>query len=107
MRKMKLGKAMGLDSVSVELLEALEDYGIDKITTLLNEIYDTSQIPPDISKFIFIALSKKPGATECELHRTSNLMRHITKILLRIIIMRVRAKIRQDIADEQCVFMVV
>ena len=43
-RKMKLSKAIGLDGISMELLEALEDYGIDKII-LLNEIYDTGQIP--------------------------------------------------------------
>ena len=60
-RRMKLGKA---------LLEALEDYGIDKIT-LLYEIYDIGQIPSNISKSIFIALPKKPQAIECELHRTS------------------------------------
>ena len=35
-RKMKLGNAKGPDSISVELLETLEDYRIDKITTLLN-----------------------------------------------------------------------
>ena len=43
-RKMKLGKATGPDSISVELIEAREDYGIDKITTLLHKIYDTGQI---------------------------------------------------------------
>ena len=37
LRKMKLGKATSPDSISVELLEALEDYDTDKITTLLNE----------------------------------------------------------------------
>ena len=38
---MKLGKSTGPGSISVELLEALQVYGIDKITTLLNKIYDT------------------------------------------------------------------
>ena len=38
----------------------------------------TGQIPPDISKSIFIALPKKPGATESDLHKTINLMSHIT-----------------------------
>ena len=60
-RKMKLGKATGPYSISVELLEALENYGIYMITTLLNEMYDTGRIPPDISKSLFIALPKKPG----------------------------------------------
>ena len=48
--KIKSSKATGPVSISVDLLEALEDYRIDKITTLLNEIYDTGQIPLDISK---------------------------------------------------------
>ena len=103
---MKLGKATGPDSITLELLEALEDYGIDKITTLLNEIFGTSQITPDISKSIhvFIALQKKPGTTESELNRTTSLMSHITKILLRTTMMRVRNKIKPEIADKQCDF---
>ena len=103
-RKIKSGKATGPDNISVELLEALEDYGTDKITTLLNEIYDTDQIPPDNSKSIVFALPKKPEAKECELHRLISLMSHITKILLRIIMTPVRNKIKPVIADEQCGF---
>ncbi|GFR99386.1 hypothetical protein ElyMa_004527200 [Elysia marginata] len=71
-RKMKSGKATGPDKISVELIEALEDYGIEKTTNLLNEIYDTGQIPTDLTKSIFIALPKKPRATECELQFTQN-----------------------------------
>ena len=85
-RKMKLGKATG----PVELVAALEDYGIDKITTLINGIYGIGQISPEISKSILIALPKKLGATECELHRMISLMSHITKSLLRIIMMCVK-----------------
>ena len=48
MRKMKLGQARGPGSISVELLGALEDCWIGNIATLLNEMYDTGQIPPDI-----------------------------------------------------------
>ena len=55
-------------------------------------------------KSVFIALPKKAGATECELHRTISLMSHVTKILLRIVMMRVRNKIRPEIAEEQCGF---
>ncbi|GFO30293.1 RNA-directed DNA polymerase from mobile element jockey-like [Plakobranchus ocellatus] len=103
-KKVKHGKATGPDNISVELIEALEDFGIGKVTHLLNEIYDTGQIPTDLSKSIFIALPKKPGATECELHRTISLMSHITKILLKIIMLRIRNKIKPEIAEEQCGF---
>ena len=104
MRKMKTGKATGPNGLSIELIEALEEFGIEKVTTLLNEIYDTGQIPVDMSRSIFIALPKKPGATDCELHRTISLMSHVTKLLLRIIMMRVRNKINPEIAEEQCGF---
>ncbi|GFS20164.1 LINE-1 retrotransposable element ORF2 protein [Elysia marginata] len=77
-RKMKAGKATGPDGVAVEMIEALEEYGVEKLTSLLNEIYDTGEIPTDISRSVFIALPKKPGATECELHRTISLMSHET-----------------------------
>ncbi|GFO05641.1 RNA-directed DNA polymerase from mobile element jockey-like [Plakobranchus ocellatus] len=100
-KKMKHGKATGPDNISVELIEVLEDFGIGRVTHLLNEINDTGQIPTDLSKSIFIALPKKPGATECELHRTISLMSHITKILLKIIMLRVRNKIKPEIAEEQ------
>ncbi|GFO22815.1 LINE-1 retrotransposable element orf2 protein [Plakobranchus ocellatus] len=103
-KKMKHGKATGSDNISVELIEALEDFGIGKVTHLLNEIYDTGQIPTDLSKSIFIALPKKPGATECELHRTISLMSPITIILLKIIMLRIRNKIKPEIAEEQCGF---
>ena len=55
-------------------------------------------------QLVFIALPKKPGATDCELHRTISLMSHVTKLLLRIIMMRVRNKINPEIAEEQCGF---
>ena len=104
MRKMKTGKATGPDGLSIELIEALEEYGIEKVTTLLNEIYDTGQIPVDMSRSIFIALPKKTGATDCELHRAISLMSHVTKLLLSIIMIRVRNKINPETAEEQCGF---
>ncbi|GFR64660.1 LINE-1 retrotransposable element ORF2 protein [Elysia marginata] len=95
------GKATGPDGVAVEIKEALEEYGVEKLTSLLNEIYDTGEIPTDISRSVFIALPKKPGATDCELHRTISLMSHVTKILLRVVMMRIRSKIKPEIVDEQ------
>ena len=75
-----------------------------ELTELLSKIYDTGHIPSDMLKSVFIAIPKKAGATDCELHRTISLMSHVTKILLRIIIMRVRNKIEPEIAEEQCGF---
>ena len=103
-KKIKNGKTTGPDSMSVELIEALGDFGLAEVTELLTDIYDTGHIPSDMLKSVFIALPKKAGATDCELHRTISLMSHVTKILLHIIMMRVRNEIKPEIAEEQCGF---
>ena len=63
--KMKLGEATGPDSISVELLERLDDYRIGEIATLLTEMYGKGQIPQDVYKSIhvLIALPKMQEAT--------------------------------------------
>ena len=101
LQKMKRKKAAGPDEVIMEMIDALEDFGIEKLTKVLNVVYDSGEIPEDLSKSIFIALPKKPGAIECELHRTISLMSHVTKILLRILMMRARCRIRPEIGKEQ------
>ena len=101
-RKMKSGLATGPNGITVKFLEAFEDYGFDKISTLFNKIYDTVQIPPHISKSICIAPPKKPGPTKCQLHKTTGLM---TNMLL--VKVRIRNKIKSEIAEEQSRFVVV
>lgn len=41
LKKMKTGKAIGADGVATEIVTALEDFGIKKVTKLLNKIYHT------------------------------------------------------------------
>ena len=103
-KQMKTGNALGPDGIATEMIEALEEFGVNILYDLLNEIYDTGIIPEDMSKSIFIALPKKPGATECELHRTISLMSCARKILLRIIMKRARNKINPEIDVIQCRF---
>jgi len=105
LKKTKDGKAAGGDGIAAEMIKALEDFGVERTTRLLNKIYDTGEIPEDMKQSIFIALPKKPGATECTQHRTISLMSHMTKLLLRIIMLRIRSKVHPEIAEEQCGFM--
>ena len=101
MKTMKRGKAVGPDNISIEMIESLEDFGIDMVTILMTEIYENGDIPHDLCKSIFIALPKKPGANECELHRTISLMSQITKIILKIPTWRRCNKLCHEIAEEQ------
>ena len=81
------------------MIQSLHELGVDAITNLVNKIYDTGEIPEDLTKSIFIAIPKKSGITECKLRRTISLMSHVTKILLKILMMRMRNKIKSEIAE--------
>ena len=81
-------------------MEALGELAIDIIARLRNDIYNINYIPSDLLQSVFIALPKKQGAVEYEDHRTISLMSHVTKILLRIVMRRVRSKIKPEIAEE-------
>ncbi|GFS08569.1 RNA-directed DNA polymerase from mobile element jockey-like [Elysia marginata] len=101
---MNHNKATGPDEFPVELFDAFYETCLVHFTELLNLIYDTGQWPSDLKNSVFITLQRKPGATECENHRTISLMSHATKILLRIVMTRIRIKIRPVIAESQCGF---
>ena len=100
-KKMKPGKTAGPDNIPIEVIATLEEVGIEVTTKLLNSIYDSGKIPEDLIKSVFIALPKTPGATECELHRTISLMSHITKVLLRVLLGRMRKSLRPEISKAQ------
>lgn len=101
-KNMKTGKSPGPDEIAVEMIKALDEFGVTKVTELANKIYQSGSIPDDLSKSVFIALPKQPGAIECELHRTISLMSHITKIILQILIRRMRRSISPVISNTQC-----
>lgn len=46
--------------------------GINKVTEIIIEMYDSVEILQDFSRFTFLAMSKNPGANESEYNRTIN-----------------------------------
>ena len=57
---MKCGKASGNDDIASEIIKALDDEGIKKITELCNLVYDTGYLPPDMSSSILYEYPKRP-----------------------------------------------
>ena len=96
MKRLRKGKSAGPDRIAIEILLALGEYGIEIL-----KMYVNGKIPRDLLKSVFIALPKKQGAIDCETHRTVSLMSHVTKILLRVIMMRARNRIIPEISDLQ------
>ena len=56
---MKNNKAVGTDEIPVELIKRIGDFAIERLTKMLNDIYESGNIPAYLSRPIFIALPKK------------------------------------------------
>ena len=68
-------------------------------------MYIQGGFPSELNKSIFITLPKVNGATKCEKQGTISLMSHITKLVLRIVINRIRGRTLQEVSPEQYGFM--
>jgi len=58
-----------------------------------------------MTKSVFTALPKKPGATKCELSRTISLMSQLTKLILRVLLNRIQGRTTGEVSEEQYGFM--
>ena len=89
------------------MLQALGNFGVEKLTEIANDLYDSDDIPEELTKSIFdipnseFPIPKKPGSLKCEQYRTISLMSHAIKIFLLVILKRIRRAILPEIASEQ------
>ena len=58
-------KAPGIDNISSEALQALDESGIETLTALCNEMYSASYVPTDLRTSVFIYHQKKKRSVEC------------------------------------------
>jgi hypothetical protein len=80
--EMRDKKATGDDDVPVEALELLGDNGLNLLTQLMNNIYESGEWPKDFTGVTMVTLKKKPKATKCTDHRTISLQPCISPALL-------------------------
>ena len=71
----------------------------------ISRIYETGVVPDEMLKSVIVTLPKKPIATECVNFRTTSLMSHVLKLLLRIMVQRIEKKAHFLFNKEQFGFM--
>ena len=54
LRNMKRNKAAGPDGIGMEMIEALGDYGVEKLTEVVNKIYDVTCLVPAASYVVLV-----------------------------------------------------
>lgn len=64
MSKMKKNKTARPNDVVIAMQTALDVFGTDPVTEVINEINNCGKILEVVSRSIFITLPKKPGVNE-------------------------------------------
>ena len=81
-------KASGGDGIPVELFQILEDDAVKVLHSICQHIWKTYQWPQDWKRSVFIPIPKKGNAKECSNYRTISLISHASKIMLKILQVR-------------------
>ena len=103
-RDLPKGKACGSDNISAELLQCMGERGVQIMTRLINEIYQSGHIPKDSRESIFVPIPKLSKAQECNDFRTIALISHASKVLLHLIKRRLTPIIEIQLGDSQTGF---
>ena len=80
-----MNKASGGDGIPVELFQILKDDALKIWHSICQKIWKTQQGPQDWKRSVFIPIPKKGNAKECPNYRTTALISHTRKVMLKIL----------------------
>ena len=99
-----VNKVNGCDGIPVELFKTLKDDAIKVLHSICQQIWKTQQLPQDWKMSIFILIPKKGSTKKCSSHRTTALISHASKIMLKILQARLQHNMNQELPDIQAGF---
>ena len=96
-----MNKASGGDGILVELFKILKDDAVKMLHWIWKQIWKTQQWPQDWKRSVFIPISKKDNAKECSNYCTIILISHASKVMLKIIQVRLQQYANRELPDVQ------
>ena len=97
-------KAIGGDGVPVELFQILKDDAVKVLHSTCQQIWKNHQWPQDWKRSVFILIPKKGNAKDCSNYRTTSLISHTSKIMLKILQARLQQYVNCELPDVQAGF---
>ena len=98
-----MNKASGGDGILVELFQILKDDTV-KVLHSIYQICKSQEEPQDWKRSVFIPIPKKGNAKECSNYRTTALISHASKIMLKILQARLQQYVNRELPDVQAGF---
>ena len=87
-----MNKASGGDGIPVELFQILKDDTVKVLHSICQEIWKTQQWPQDWKKSVCIPIPRKDNAKECSNYCSVALISHASKVMLKIVQVRLQSK---------------
>ena len=72
--------------------------------SICQQIWKTQQWPQDWKTSVFIPIPKKGNAKECSNYRTTALISHASKVMLKILQARLQQYVNRELPDVQAAF---
>ena len=92
-----MNKASGGDGIPVELFQILKDDSVKVLRSIHQQIWKTQQWPQDWKRSVFIPIPKKGNAKECSNYRTIALISHASKVMLKILQVRLQQYMNREL----------
>ena len=84
--------------------QILKDDAMEVLHSICQQIWKTQQWPQDWKRSVFIPIPKKVNAKECSKHRTIALISHASKVMLKILQVRLQQYMNCELPDDQAGF---
>ena len=97
-------KASGGDGIPVKLFQILKYDAVKVLHSICQQIWKTQQWPQDWKRSVFIPIPKKVNAKECSNYRTIALISHASKVMLKILQIRLQQYVNYELPDVQAGF---
>ena len=99
-----MNKASGGDGIPVELFQTLKDDAVKVSHSVCQQIWKTQQWPQDWKRSVFIPVSNRDNAKECSNYHTIALISHASKVMLKILQVRLQQNVICELPDIQAGF---
>ena len=96
--------AGGGDGIPTELSQILKDNAVKVLHSICQQIWKTQQWPQDWKRSVFIPIPKKGNAKECSNYHTIALISHASKVMLKILQVRIQQYVNRELPDVQAGF---
>ena len=97
-------KASAGDEIPAELFQILKDDSVKVLHSLCQQIWKTQQWPQDWKRPVFIPIPEKGNAKECSNYRTIALISHTSRVMLKILQVRLQQYMNHELPDVQVGF---